>query len=155
MIKLRRMTQKEYDDYYPKALQHLADEMAKARGASSEEMLEPARKSFKTLLPGGNIETPDQYLYNIIAEDEKIGVLWFGIRRNQTASEAFIWDIEIRAESRGKGFGKQTMLALEDEVKKLGISRISLNVFGHNETAKNLYEQLGYGTVSRAMLKLL
>lgn len=149
------MTQKDYDEYYPAALQHLADELAKAKGVSPDDMIEAAKNSFETLLPGGSVETPDQYLYNIMADDKKIGVLWFGIRRNQPVPEAFIWDVELVPESRGQGFGKQTMLALEAEVRNLGISRIALNVFGHNETARNLYERLGYGTVSSTMMKIL
>lgn len=155
MVKLNRMTQENYDDYYPGALQHLADEMAKARGVSSEAMMEAAKNSFEALLPGGNVETPDQYLYNIMEEGVKIGVLWFGIRRNQPVPDAFIWDIDIAPESRGQGFGKQAMLALEKEVKSLGISRIVLNVFGHNKTARNLYERIGYGTISSTMMKVL
>lgn len=153
MIKLSRISQSEYDDYYPPSLRHLAEEMAKARGVTSDEMMEAAKKSFETLLPAGNINVPDQYLYNILADEQKIGVLWFGIKRNQPVPEVFIWDIIIKPESRGKGYGKLALSALEEKVKGLGISRIALNVFGHNKTARKLYESLGYETVSSTMMK--
>ncbi len=149
------MTQSEYDDYYPTSVRHLAGEMAKARGVTSDEMMDAAKKSFETLLPAGNINVPDQYLYNILTDEQKIGVLWFGIKRNQPVPEVFIWDIIIESESRGKGYGKLAMSALEEKVKCLGISRIALNVFGHNKTARKLYESLGYETVSSTMMKTI
>jgi ribosomal protein S18 acetylase RimI-like enzyme len=130
MIKLSPMAQSEYDDYYPTSLRHLSEEMAKGRGVTSDEMMDAAKKSFETLLPAGNINVPDQYLYNIL-------------------------DIIIEPESRGKGYGKLAMSALEEKVKGLDISRIALNVFGHNKTARKLYESLGYETVSSTMMKTI
>lgn len=155
MIKLFPMTQSEYDGYYPTALRHLAEEMAKGRGVTSDKMMEAAKKSFETLLPAGNINVPDQYLYNILADEQKIGILWFGLKKNQPLPEVFIWDIIIKPENRGKGYGKLAMAALEEKVKGLGISRIALNVFGHNKTARKLYELLGYETVSSTMMKTI
>ena len=157
MIKLRRMTQAEYENYYLNAVQNLADETAKANGVSPDETLCSAKRCFETLLPEGNLNVPDQYLYNILADEQKVGVLWFGIRRDRVAAvpEAYVWDIVIEASSRHQGYGKQTMLALEEEVRTLGISRISLNVFAHNTRAQNLYERLGYSTISSLMLKTL
>lgn len=149
------MTQSEYDDYYPTSVRHLAGEMAKARGVTSDEMMDAAKKSFETLLPAGNINVPDQYLYDILADEQKIGVLWFGIKRNQPVPEVFIRDIIIEPESRGKGYGKLAMSTLEEKVKGPGISRIALNVFGHNKTARKLYESLGYETVSSTMMKTI
>jgi ribosomal protein S18 acetylase RimI-like enzyme len=76
-----------------------------------------------------------------------------GIRRDKTKPYAFIWNIEIDPNHRGKGYGSQTMLALEEKVKELGLATIGLNVFGHNGTAIRLYQKLGYGTSSMTMYK--
>ncbi len=155
MIKLCRMTPAEYENYYPNAVQNLANETAKANRVSPDETLCSARRCFETLLPEGNLNVPDQYLHNILLDERKIGVLWFGIRRNRMVPEAYVWDIVIEPSSRHQGYGKQTMLALEEEVRTLGISRISLNVFAHNIRAQNLYERLGYSAISSRMLKYL
>ncbi len=149
------MTQAEYENYYPNDVQNLANETAKANRVSPDETLCSARRCFETLLPEGNLNVPDPYLYNILLDKRKIGVLWFGIRRNRTVPEAYVRDIVIEASSRHQGYGKQTMLALEEEVRTLGISRISLNVFAHNIRAQNLYERLGYSAISSRMLKYL
>lgn len=157
MIKLRRITQAEYADYYPNAVQNLADETAKANCVSPDETLSSAKRCFETLLPEDNLNVPDQYLYKILVDERKVGILWFGIRRDRAATvpEAYVWDIVIEPSSRHQGYGRRAMLALEEEVRALGISRISLNVFAHNNTARKLYDGLGYSTVSSYMLKCL
>ena len=47
------------------------------------------------------------------------------------------------------------MLLLEDEARSLGLTRISLNVFGGNEVARSLYRSLGYAEKAVAMSKEL
>jgi hypothetical protein len=47
------------------------------------------------------------------------------------------------------------MLAMEAEVKAMGLDRISLHVFGHNPGARRLYEKLGYETTNVYMAKQL
>lgn len=157
MIKLRRITQAEYEDYYPNAVQNLANETARANCVSPDEMLGSAERCFKTLLPEGNLNVPDQYLHKILVDERKVGILWFGIRRDPTTTvpEVYVWDIFIEPSSRHQGYGRQTMLVLEAEVRALGISRISLNVFAHNNTARKLYDGLGYNAVSSCLLKRL
>jgi ribosomal protein S18 acetylase RimI-like enzyme len=155
MIRLRRMSQSEYEDYYAKSVQSLAEELSKTGSFSFQDALVAAQKSFTSLLPDGYQKAIDQYLYTVLEGERKIGVLWFGIKRDRSNPEAYVWDIVIEQGDRGKGYGKQAMLALEEEVKELGISRISLNVFEHNVKARQLYEQLNYKTLSRIMAKEL
>lgn len=69
--------------------------------------------------------------------------------------EAFVWEIMIEPSYIGEGYGWQAMMALEEEVQALGISRISLKVFAHNIPAQNLYVSLGYKKISNQMLKCL
>jgi len=47
------------------------------------------------------------------------------------------------------------MQALEERVRHLGLSTISLHVFGHNHAARALYEKLGYVTTNVMMSKTL
>ncbi|KAB2854509.1 MAG: GNAT family N-acetyltransferase, partial [Anaerolineae bacterium] len=49
----------------------------------------------------------------------------------------------------------QAMLALEDEVKKVGLDSIGLHVFGHNQSAYALYQKIGYETTNIVMAKKL
>jgi len=54
---------------------------------------------------------------------------------------------------RGQGYGTQTLQAVEDMVRQMGISEIWLHVFGHNTGARRLYERLGYEVTNVSMCK--
>ena len=67
----------------------------------------------------------------------------------------WIYDIELLESSRGKGYGRATMLAAELTVKEKGYSKLGLHVFGHNKVARGLYESLGFQTTNVIMSKEL
>jgi ribosomal protein S18 acetylase RimI-like enzyme len=91
-------------------------------------------------------------LRTIVADGQKVGVLWYGLRSKQ---EAFVWDILIYPTFRKQGFGKEAMLAMEQELREMQMTRINLNVFSHNALATNLYSTIGYRAVSTRMVKAL
>jgi GNAT superfamily N-acetyltransferase len=61
----------------------------------------------------------------------------------------------IEEAHRGQGYGRQSMLALEEKAKGLGLRTLALHVFAHNAEARALYEGLGYEIKSLNMEKLL
>ena len=61
----------------------------------------------------------------------------------------------IYEEYRRRGYGRQTLAALDEKAKELGLDTISLHVFGHNQAAIALYQQAGYQTTSLYMAKKL
>ena len=69
--------------------------------------------------------------------------------------QAFIYDFRTLDEFHRQGYGTQAMIALEDEVRKLGIDTIGLHVFGHNHAARALYEKVGYEVTDVHMAKHL
>ena len=84
-----------------------------------------------------------------------MGIIWLSAQVNVPHPIGFIYDIVIDEAMRGKGFGKQAMLAIEDKARKLGPESIALHVFFHNTTAVGLYEKIGYKTRSLNMVKEL
>ena len=74
---------------------------------------------------------------------------------DRPVKSGFIFDVEIREEFRGKGYGKQIMLLIEEKARELELKSIGLHVFGYNTVAKNLYEGIGYETSSLNMIKKL
>lgn len=150
MISFKKMTQDEFDAYCNDSIKSLADETARAFGLDSSEALRRAQASFNRLLPDSSPNQPDQFLYSVIDEQEqRIGAVWFGIKRDKPQPEVYLWDIVIDQQHRGCGYGRAVMLALENEVRCLGLSTISLNVFRHNLAAKELYEKLAYKPISQ------
>jgi len=66
---------------------------------------------------------------------------------------AFVYDIRIYESYRRRGYGTQAFEVLEKKVRALGVGKIMLHVFGHNDAAKAMYTKLGYEVVSLIMSK--
>lgn len=149
------MSSEEFQQWKQKSHANYAKEK-ESEGLSPEDAKAVADKSFRDILPQ-NEKTPDQFLFVILETKSKksVGVLWFGLSKQGSKLLPWIYDIVIEENMRGKGLGKQAMLAAEEEVKKLGFSRIGLHVFGHNKTAHSLYQSLGYATKNIVMQKEL
>ena len=67
--------------------------------------------------------------------------------------EAFIDDIEIFESYRHRGYAAQTLHALDELVKGMGIHTIRLQVFGNNHSALELYKKCGYEMINIYMEK--
>jgi len=154
MIRLVPMTEIEFEAYLEKAIPEYAADKARAGDWSEEEALERSRKSYQELLPEG-LKTENNYLFRIQLEKsrEKIGMIW--MKHEAPRSHGFIYDIVLDETQRGKGYGKQAMLALEDFGKGLGLETIGLHVFAYNTAALKLYGGLGYEVTSQNMTKRL
>lgn len=147
------MSDDEFAAYLEIALPEYASEKKKGESLTDEQALKVATDSYNQLLPDG-VRSTDQHLFSIIEikSQKVIGTLWFALK-TQPREYAWVYDIVLNPEARGQGYGSQTMLLLEAEVKKLGINSIGLHVFGHNQIATSLYEKVGFRTTNRVMVK--
>lgn len=154
MIRLVPFTESEFKTYLEKAVPAYAADNVRAGYWSEQEALERSRKSFDGLLPQG-IKTENNYLFRIELKEsgEKVGMLW--MKHEAPHPHGFIFDIELDEKQRGKGYGKQAMLALEEFGKGLGLETIGLHVFAYNTAAMKLYRGLGYEVTSQNMTKRL
>jgi len=152
MVTLVKMTQPELDEYLQTAIQTLADDLMHANGWSAERSMASSLQSFNALLPDRLVDSPNQFLRTIVADGKKVGILWFGIRAE---NEAFVWDILIHPLHRNRGFGRAAMRAMEDELRKMSVGSVILNVFAHNSPALKMYATLGYTPVATKMIKRL
>tara|TARA_B100001123_G_C14691403_1_gene781492 strand:- start:52 stop:549 length:498 start_codon:yes stop_codon:yes gene_type:complete len=150
MLVLKPMNQKIYNNYIQNAIRQYAEEGAKSgRIMEFSEALKLAKNEFDSLFPNG-LNSNNQFLYNIINDEiQNIGIMWFSSKSNHGENEAFIYDIEIKKEYRGKGYGRESMKLLESKVKKLNLDVIGLHVFLHNEIAYSLYSKIGYHEIKR------
>lgn len=154
-MRLVPMTQPEYDRWLENAVREYADDKVRAGTWQPSDALERSAKDFAKLLPEG-VHSKDQHLYML--EDEaagkKVGMIWVAAV-DWGKPIAFIYDIAVDEDQRGKGYGKQAMLALEDVVRGLGLDEIGLHVFGHNTIARDLYLKVGYEITDLNMVKKL
>ncbi|WP_313467068.1 GNAT family N-acetyltransferase [Carnobacterium sp.] len=156
MIQLEKMTERDFIDYLSLAIPDYAAEKISAGTWAKEEAQKLSEDSFAELLPNG-VATKDHYLFSIVKSDssQKVGYLWFRSSEDLNGKAAFIFDFIVFEEFRSRGYGTQTMLALEETAKKMGIEKIMLHVFAHNKTAFSLYEKMGFNMTDISMSKYL
>lgn len=154
MVRLVPMTENEFQIFRKYSIESYAQAHINAGNWDSSDALEKAEKEFLQLLPNG-VATNKQHLLTI--EDGqtgmKVGIIWFAEKQQASHPSAFIYDFLIYEEHRNKGYGKQTLTALEEKVKELGVETISLHVFGHNKIATALYQKAGYEITDIHMAK--
>ena len=154
MSKLVPMTQAEFDVYIERLITEYAADNVRAGYWTDAEALERSHKQTESLLPQG-LQTKDHYLYTLYDGDTAVGVIWLHAEMNRPVKGGFIFDVEIKEEFRGKGYGKQIMSLIEEKARELGLKKMGLHVFGYNNAARKLYESVGYEVSSLNMLKEL
>jgi len=153
MITLRPMTDAEYEPYAATLLESYAETRATNMGTTLEEERAASVKQIAELLPNG-LHTPNHYFWRVVNEaGAQVGVLWVHVQPEQ--ARAFIYDIEMGADQRGKGYGQATLEAMEAALKPMGVTSVGLNVFGDNAVAQRLYERTGYQVVATNMRKTI
>jgi ribosomal protein S18 acetylase RimI-like enzyme len=153
MVRLEPMTEAELQTYLEPAIAGYAAEHVKAGRWSQAEALEESRKEFTELLPDG-LHTAKQHLFSIKDDaGAHVGMLWFAEQERGGEHSAFIYDINIDEPFQRRGYATQAFQVLETLARDMGITAISLHVFGHNTAARALYEKLGFETVNVLMTK--
>jgi ribosomal protein S18 acetylase RimI-like enzyme len=150
------MREDEYPSFKRVVRATYIDDMVESGFMSRSDAEAKAEADLAAQLPNG-LRTDNTYVYAI--EDEAgsmVGHAFVGRRPDAAGDEvAFIYDIWLDERARGRGLGRAAMVALEDEVRRLGLERLRLNVFGHNTRARALYRSLGYEELSVLMGKSL
>jgi len=153
-MRLEKMNIDQYKLYVAREIPLYAEETAKSQEIEMEVALENSKKSFQSLLPLG-LETENHFLFNVVNDEEKIvGDLWLNLR-GEKKLRIYIYNIVIHEKFRGLGFGKKTMKLVENFAREKNCESVDLHVFGHNKTARGLYESMGFGPLSIVMRKSL
>jgi ribosomal protein S18 acetylase RimI-like enzyme len=153
-LSLRPLANDEFESWFPRLRDGYAEDMARDAGMAPEKATALAAAQMNELFPG-RAPSPQQLVYVLEADGERVGELWVCDREDRVQHALFIYNIEIDEEHRGKGYGRAAMELAESEARRLGIDRIALNVFGKNEVARNLYRSLGYEENAVSMSKNL
>jgi len=153
-LNLRPMTVAAFETYRARLIPAYAAEHVRAGHWTAGQAEALAARQIDDLLPEGP-GTPGMLLLTADTSDgEPAGLVWVALDRPRP-SEAWIYDIEVNPEHRGKGYGRTLLLAAEQEAAKHGSTAIGLNVFGPNTVARSLYESAGYQITSLNMRKEL
>jgi ribosomal protein S18 acetylase RimI-like enzyme len=148
------MSADEFTAWQEASIRSFAQDLAQSTGRPLGAALQQAGQQFAELLPDG-LDTERVHLLRVVDETEGVvGTLWTGPQPGR-AGAAHVYDIEIKPEYRGRGFGRAAMLAAEVVALVDGATVLGLNVFGFNETALRLYKSLGYSVVATQMSNTL
>ena len=148
------MTQSELEVFLERTIPEYAEDKVRAGHWAESEALERSRKEFADELPQG-LQTKNNYLYTLYDGDNAVGLIWMRANVDRPTNDGFILELYVEEKYRGKGYGKQIMLLIEEKARELGLKAIGLHVFGSNKIAQNLYKAVGYEVTSVNMSKTL
>lgn len=148
MITIRPMAPHEFPAYRALFIEEYAQDLASTRHIHIDNARDDARKSIDTALPAGP-DTAGYRLACIFADDsdEIIGYLWIGLNGNT----AWIADFCLLPLWRGKGYGRQVLMQLQQTLSAMDIHEIGLRVASNNPGAKALYEKCGFAVTGYNM----
>jgi ribosomal protein S18 acetylase RimI-like enzyme len=145
-VELRPMTAEEFRAYRGHLVTAYAQEILGFGGfADLAAALDASERSTVELLPDGP-DTPGHHLWSAYDGDEPVAILWI----HAAGTRAFVYDIEVHEDRRRRGYGREVLDAGALAARDLGAEELGLNVFGHNEGARAMYEQAGYETTERS-----
>lgn len=142
-IKFSLMSQADFQNFIETATVNFANDKVKNGSWKEETALEQSKAAFQSLLPKGE-KTEHNFLKNIVFNEQTIGYIWYSINQKQVPNYAYLFEIFILPEFRGQGLGTKAMEMCVKEINEIGIEDVWLHVFGHNQGALKLYQQLGF-----------
>lgn len=153
MIELKALTDDEIVPFFNQLSIDYKIDLISA-GFSEGYASENVEQSIKAIFSDG-ILAPGNFVFYAISDGNSVGKLWLSTTKRADKTEWSIYDIETFVDYRGKGFGREIMLAAERYVLAAGGDAMYLSVFGNNTPARKLYESLEYETIRLAMKKNL
>ncbi|WP_245864125.1 GNAT family N-acetyltransferase [Paenibacillus donghaensis] len=156
MIKLVQMDESTFQFFLGQSTRDYAADKVKSGAWDAVNALKQSKEEMTKFLPKG-LHTEGAYLYSIveIESETQAGYIWFNVNEGRSGLEAFIYDFYVFEAFQGKGYGKQAMLALDEEARGMGVKKIGLHVFGQNDRALGLYKKMGYAVTDITMSKEL
>jgi GNAT superfamily N-acetyltransferase len=151
MVNLDIKTPDELAQWLPDMWEHYVSERIKA-GEDAQTARTGSEAQKQQLFPDG-APAEGQFVMNVCADEDVVGTLWMGQPFSGAGDTWFVFDVEIAKEHRGRGYGRAAMEAAEEWTRARGGTRVALNVFGPNLTARSLYDSLGYEVLATSMFK--
>lgn len=139
----RPMTPEEFARWEGRAIAGYAESLV-SRGAARETALRAARTSHARHLPDG-LATEGARIEYLLHGDETVGHVWVArFEMHPGLTVGYVFDVEVEARFRGRGYGRALMLQAERIALAAGHERLGLHVVTANTPALRLYESLGY-----------
>jgi ribosomal protein S18 acetylase RimI-like enzyme len=152
---IRPMSAAEFGPFITNLIREYAEQKVLAGEWPEEGAAEHAARDTAALLPQAQ-DTPGMVLLTLEAADGTVaGQVWVAVQAHDGAPGAWIYDIQVEPEHRGRGYSRALMAAAERAAAEHGATAIGLNVSGRNAVARRLYETSGYEISALQMRKPL
>ena len=150
-VTLRPMTETEFPAFKEQFLADWASDISRVDDISLTEARKEAERRTETDFRAGlqGLDAKGHHLLVIEANGTPVGNIWFSI---QTES-AFLDDITVAPQCRGRGYGGRALKLMEQELQRRGVSRVRLSVDANNPRAIKLYKRYGYAITGYRMAK--
>jgi RimJ/RimL family protein N-acetyltransferase len=150
------MEASEFGEYRESLIRDYAQDKVMAGTWSEAEALEKSEENMDSLLPNG-LATEGHFVYSVLDDSMQanVGIVWLRLKQSDVGKSVWIYDILTYESFRRKGYGARTLELVEEKAGELGAETVWLHVFGHNHTARRLYERAGFETTDITMCKRL
>ncbi|MFF5725785.1 GNAT family N-acetyltransferase [[Kitasatospora] papulosa] len=150
----RRMTESEFDAWAAVSVGTYARSWME-RGVPEEQARRKSETDHAANLPDG-LATPGMYFHVLVHDGAVVGHVWVARREEPEGHDlGYVFDVEVREEHRGRGYGRALMHLAEDVTLDAGLGLLGLHVFASNTPALRLYESLGYEVTQYNLAKAL
>jgi len=148
-VTVRPFTEAEYRPFIEQSFQHFADSCVE-RGITRAEADARVARDLAELVTAWP-PAPSTTLSVLEQAGRLLGTLWL----HSADDRSFVYDVEVAAESRGRGHGRTLMQLAEAQAIAAGSTVLGLNVFAGNTPAEKLYASLGFEVTGEGMYKNL
>lgn len=144
-VKLRRMTNEEFESFYGWSIEHQAKELMEELHISQKEAISETIKEVAKILPDG-VDTPHNYFMTIfdLDSEENIGFVWTLHEVTEGRKQSFICDFAIWESKRRKRYASAALRLAENQAAEAGCVESVLFVKDNNTAATALYRKCGY-----------
>lgn len=116
MIELRAMTDVEFEAFLRDGEEGFAQQRSRNFGTSLEYERAQAERQYAELLPTG-ADTKDYHFWTITQTGAPVGFLW--VRVDEAARHAFLFEIAVHPDHRGRGYSGRALDLLEEDIKRM------------------------------------
>ncbi|WP_371792754.1 GNAT family N-acetyltransferase [Streptomyces sp. NBC_01471] len=144
----RRMREEEFPAWEAESVAGYAQTWID-RGMPEARARAKSEADHRDSLPDG-LATPGAAIDVLVEDGQVVGYVWVSETELDPGRRgAYVYDVEVVEEHRGRGHGRSLMLLAEREALAAGARLIKLNVVAANTPAVRLYASLGYREVDR------
>ena len=151
-IRLRPLREDEFAQFLERARGEYVRSLVEEAGFTTEAAEEKATADHAAVFPAGAAQPHHRIAYLEDDEGRRVGYTFWAPRR---ADRAYLYELFIDEEFRGRGLGGKALELVETEVRADGLRGIDLNVWGGNAVARRLYRSAGYSERAVEMSKEL